>query len=57
MVRRKRALLVRKLSIARLTVSRKATVVRALANVVLKASSVVAKGTLLLSAESSIAAV
>jgi hypothetical protein len=57
MVSRKRVLLAQKLSRARLTVSRNATVERALASVRLKASTVVAKGTLLLSAESSIAAV
>ena len=57
MVSKKRVLLALKLSSARLTVSRKATVERALASVRLKASTVVAKETLLLSAESSIAAV
>jgi hypothetical protein len=56
-VRRNRVLLVQKLSRARFTVSRKATVERALASVLLKVSTVVAKETLLLSAESSIAAV
>jgi hypothetical protein len=57
MVSRNRVLLAQKLSSARFIVSRKATELRALASVLLKVSTVVAKGTLLLSAESSIAAV
>jgi hypothetical protein len=57
MVSKKRVLLAQKLSSARFTVSRKATELRALASVLLKASTVVDKETLLLSAESSIAAV
>jgi hypothetical protein len=57
MVSKNRVLLAQKLSRARLTVSRNATELRALASVLLKVSTVVAKETLLLSAESSIAAV
>jgi hypothetical protein len=57
MVRRNRVLLAQKLSSARFMVSRNATDVRALASVLLKVSTVVDKETLLLSAESSIAAV
>jgi hypothetical protein len=57
MVSRNRVLLAQKLSRARLTVSRKATELRALASVLLKVSTVVAKETLLPSVDSSIAAV
>jgi hypothetical protein len=59
MVRRNLVLLAQKLSKARLMVSRNFTVERALASVRLKVSTAVAvaKETLLLSAESSIAAV